>query len=190
MRRRGFTLTELVAVMAALAVVMGVSVVLLVQAFDFQRMSAEYSESIRTSNRLIADFRSDVRTHGKPEIPADGNTLLRWKTETETIDYVVEPGEFPDQQNIARTVQKDDRVFRENYHLPDRTTVWCVEGKDTDTGLVALSLWTTTQGTEVPNPSELNPFDRTLPKTLEQRIDPKYAGNWRTIVVRYNEKKP
>jgi len=64
------------------------------------------------------------------------------------------------------------------------------EGTGNDAGLIALSLWTAPQGTTVlnhtvPNLTELNPFDRTVPQTLEQQIDPKYAGNWRTIIVRY-----
>ena len=196
MKRHGFTLIELVAVMATVSVVMGITAVLLVQLFDYQRNLAEYSERMHAINRLVAEFRNDVRTYGKPEILTDGDTLLRWTTETKTIEYMAQPGEFPDQWSVVRTVQNEGTNNRsETYHLPDRTTVRFAEGTGNDAGLIALSLWTAPQGTAVlnhavpnltePNLSELNPFDRTLSQTLEQQIDPKYAGNLRTIIVRY-----
>jgi len=184
--RKAFTLPELLAVMAALSVVMGISVVLLTQAFDFQRANDRYSEGIRTVDRFVADFRNDVHTYGKPEILTDGATLLRWNTGAETVEYIAEPGAFPDQQTVIRMLQKEGRQSRETYHFLDQTTLWFVEGKDTDAGLVALSLWITPAGTDTPNPNDLNPFDRTMPKS---NVDPKYAGNWRTIIARYSEKK-
>jgi len=184
MKRPAFTLTELLAVMAALSVVMGISVVLLLQAFDFQRTNDLYAEGNRAASRLIADFRSDVRTYGKPEISADGDALLCWNTGTETIDYATQPGAFPDQLIVVRTVRKGESVSQETYRLPDRTVLWFVEGNHANAGLVALSLWTTPTGAKTLTPndmSDMNPFDRTLPQS---DIAPKYAGNWRTIVVR------
>ena len=190
MKRHGFTLVELVAVMAALSIVMGIAVVLLIQVFDFKRSHFEYSDGRRTVNRLATDFRSDVHTYGKPEILMDNTVLLRWKTETAIVDYTLEPGRFSGQQNIIRLIQKRGSENQyETYRLPDRTTLYFTEGKDTDAGLVALSLWTTPLGTDKPKLDDLNPFDRTLPKSLEQRIDPKYAGNWRTIIARYVEEQ-
>ena len=186
MKRRGFTLVELIAVMAVMVLVMGISVLLLVQVFDFQRNHYEYSDGVRTVDRFIADFRNDVRTYGKPEILADGEVLLRWKTESVTVDYIREPGSFPEQQNIARTVHNGgQQTLYERYSLPDRMALHITEGSGNDAGLIALSLWTAPQGTEVPELAELNPFDRTMLKSLEQRIDPKYASNWRTIIARY-----
>jgi len=187
MRKSGFTLVELVAVMAALFAVMSISVIILFQLFDFQQTNGEYSDGIRTLDRLVVDFRSDVHTYGKPEIPAEGNVLLRWKTEEVTLDYVVEPGTFPDQRVILRTLLKEGRKVLETYRLPNRTTVWCVDGTETDAGLVALSLWTTPLGMKPPLPETLNPFDRTMPKS---QVDPKYAGNWRTIIARYTRLVP
>jgi type II secretory pathway pseudopilin PulG len=184
MRKSGFTLVELIAVMATLFAVMGVSVVLLVKAFDFQQTNTEYADGVRVADRLIAEFRNDVHVYGKPEIPNDGKTLIRWMSDTVTLEYAMEPGIFPDQQSVVRSLQKDGQTFRETYHLPEKTTVWCVMGKDGNDGLVALSLWTTPQGTELPPLDTLNPFDRTMP---ESKIDPKYAGNWRTIIARYNK---
>jgi prepilin-type N-terminal cleavage/methylation domain-containing protein len=186
MRKHGFTLVEMIVVMAAMAVVLGTTTVLLVQLFDFQRNNDEYSYRSRSVDRLVAAFRDDVHANGQPEILTEGKTLLRWKTESETVEYAVEPGDFPDQQAVVRTVQKDGQQNRsETYLLPDRTTVWCVDGKDANVGLVALSLWTTPQRIEMPKMDELNPFDRSLPKNVDDRIDPKYAGNWRTIIARY-----
>lgn len=178
--KKGFTLIELLAVMVVMFTIMGISVVLLVQAFDFQRTNNQYSDGIHTVDRFVADFRNDIHTYGKPEIVNDGDTLLSWNTET--VEYVTQPGLFPDQQTIVRTIRKDGKVFGETYRLPDRTMLWFVEGKDNDVGLVALSLWTTPKGIETPKPSDLNPFDRTMSKF---QVNPKYAGNWRTIIARY-----
>jgi hypothetical protein len=184
MRKSGFTLTELIAVMAAMFAIMGISVMMLFQLFDFQQTNGEYSDGIRTLDRLVVNFRSDVHTYGKPEIPAEGNVLLRWKTEEVVLDYVLEPGQFPDQQIVLRTLLKEGKKALETYRLPDRVKVWCVDGTETDAGLVALSLWTTPPGMTPPLPETLNPFDRTMPKS---QVDPKYAGNWRTITARYNQ---
>ena len=186
MRRHGFTLTELVVVMAVLFAVMGVSVVMLMQAFDFQQSNDQHAEGMRSIDRLVLDFRNDIHTYGKPEIPTDSSTLFQWKTETATVEYVVAPGTFPDQRIVVRTLQEDEQLFRETYRLPDRTTVWGVSGTETEAGLVALSLWTAPPGTEAPLPETLNPFDRTMPKL---QVDPKYAGNWRTIIAKYKEKE-
>ena len=179
MKKSGFTLLELVATMTIMFVVMGVSVVLLMQVFDFQRTCSRYSDGIRAADLLVVDFRNDVHTHGKPEIPTEGDSLLRWNTETETIDYVMEPGLFPEQIFVVRTVQKGGKKIRgQTYRLPERTVLNAVNGD----GLIALSLWTTPMGAEVPSFDEWNPFDRTPPNS---RFDPQYAGNWRTILARY-----
>ena len=185
MKRPGYTLVELITVMAVLSVIMGVTAVMLVQLFEFQQNTGEHADKVRSADRFVVIFRSDVHTYGKPDILSEGNVLLRWTTETETIEYTAQPGEFPDQLNIVRTVQNEEGNRNETYRLPDRTTLRFAEGKDADAGLIALSLWSTPQGTKMPNLDELNPFDRTMPKTLEDQINPKYAGNWRTIVVRY-----
>lgn len=182
--KKGYTLIELLAVMVAMFTIMGVSVVLMVQVFDFRQTNNRYSDGVRATDRFVAEFRDDVHTYGKPEIPAEGDTLLRFRTETATVDYVTEPGVFPNQQTIIRTEQKDGRELKETYRLPDRTTLWFVNGKDADAGLVALSLWTAPPETEMPKPDDLNPFDR-ISNVVS--VDSKYAGNWRTIIVRYEK---
>ena len=182
--KKGFTLIELLAVMVAMFTVMGISVALLIQTFDFRRNYDEYSDGVRAVDRFVADFRNDVHVCGKPEIPG-GDTLLRWNSATETVDYVTESDLFPDRQTIVRTVRKDGKKIRgEVYRLPRRMTLWFTDGKNADAGLVALSLWTTPPGTEPPQPDETNPFDRTL---STQRTVSRYAGNWRTIIARYDE---
>jgi len=177
MKRQAFTLIELIAVVALMAIIMGTAVVLIAQLFDYQRNNAEYADSIRAVNRLVADFRSDVRTHGKPEILTDDDTLLRWTTNVLTVEYRTEPGEFPDQQKIIRTVRQEGESNRyETYRLPERSALRFVEGMESDAGLVAMSLWVGTPVGDVPNIDELNPFDRTTKSC---------AHHWRTIVVRY-----
>ena len=190
MKRPGYTLIELITVMAVMFAVMGITVVMLVQLFDYKQNHGEYSERMRTVDRLVANFRSDVRTYGKPEIVSDGNTLLRWTTETATIEYMAQPGEFPEQLNVVRTVQQEgQRNHYETYRLPDRTTLRFIDGTadgtGNDVGLIALSLWIASKNIEAPNLDELNPFDRTVPTSLEQRMDSKHAGHWRTIIARY-----
>jgi len=186
MKSPGFTLIELITVIAVMAVVLGISVLMFGQLFDFQRNHNAYSEGVRVSHRLITDFRSDVRAYGKPEILSEEGALLRWSTESETIEYTLQSGEFPEQQNVHRTVHKDgQQIHRETYRLPDDSALYFAEGGGNDAGLIALSLWITPPGTKTPKPDELNPFDRTMPQALKQQVDPKYAGNWRTIVVRY-----
>ena len=177
-------MTELVAVMAVMFAVMGVSVVMLMQAFDFQQTSDQHAEGMRTVDRLVIDFRNDVHAYGKPEIPSDSPVLFRWNTESATLEYIIVPGTFSDQKIVVRTLHTDGDEFRETYRLPDRTTVWGEVGTETAAGLIALSLWTAPPGTEPPLPETLNPFDRTMPKL---QVEPKYAGNWRTIIARYEE---
>ena len=183
MRKSGFTLVELLAVMVSLFAVMGVSVVLLVQAIHFQKKNSAEAEGMRVFDRLAVDFRSDVHAFGKPEIPDDG-ALIQWKTDTETLRYVLEPGRFPEQQVIVRTLEKDGQKQIESYRLPERTAVWCVDGKATDANLAALSLWTVPPGTEMPPLDTINPFDRTIQKGSQ--ADSQHAGYWRTIIARYN----
>jgi len=186
MKRHGFTLIELIAVMAVLAVVLGFSVMMFVRLFEFQQSNDEYADGVRGADRFITDFRYDVHTFGQPKLLSGGGAI-RWDTEPEVIEYTTVPGEFPDQVSVVRTVYKDGRqTHYEAYRLPDRSELRFVEGENTSySGLVALSLWTTPRGIETPDITELNPFDRTIPKNLEERIDPKFAGNWRTIIVRY-----
>ncbi|MDR0328134.1 MAG: type II secretion system GspH family protein [Planctomycetaceae bacterium] len=188
-KQSGFTLVELIVVLTALFAVMGVSVVLLVQTINFQRTNSAYLDGVRVLDRLVVDFRNDVHAYGKPVIPNDGNTLLQWKSDTVSLDYIVKEGRFADEQQIVRTLKKDGETILETYRLPEKTTVWCVNGADSDAGLVALSLWTIPLGTKMPPQAELNPFDRTLstPETLESNMVPRYAGNWRTIIARYNQ---
>jgi len=186
MKKRGFTLVELISVIAVLAVVLGVAVVMFGQLFDFQRDNDEYTQGIRSVNRLAADFRTDVRTYGMPDILSEGETLLRWTTESETVEYTLQSGGFPEQQNVIRTVREENKQTRyETYRLPERTALHFTEGQGENAGVAALSLWIAPPGTEIPKLDELNPFDRTVPQSLERHVNPKYAGNWRTIVVRY-----
>jgi prepilin-type N-terminal cleavage/methylation domain-containing protein len=185
MQKHGFTLIELIATMAVMAVVMGTAVVMLVQLIGFQRNHDEQANQLRNADRFAAAFREDVHAYGKPVILMEDNTLLRWKTETETIEYVMKPGRFPHQRNIVRTVHRDGQQSHcETYRLPDRTTLWFVDGKDNDAGLVALCLWTSPPHAEPPKIDAFNPFDRTIQNPPEERIDPKYAC-WRTIIARY-----
>ena len=190
MKKRGFTLIELISLMAAAAAIVGFAAMLLVQLFLFQQNNDGYTQGVRSANRLADDFRNDVQAFGKPEILMGQETLLRWvllrgNEESGMIEYTTEPGRFPEQLNLVRTMSKDgQQVHRETYRFPSRVSLQFVEGQEDNTGLIALSLLMMPQGPAV-DISEFNPFDRTLPKSLEQRVDVKHAGHWRTIVVRY-----
>ena len=193
MKKHGYTLIELIVVMATLSVIMGIAVVLLARLIGFQQNYSGYVEGTRAADRFVADFRSDVRTYGKPEILTDGGgTLLRWATETETIEYTTQPGKFPEELHVVRTVQKEGQQHHyETYRLPDRAALHFADGVGNNAGLIALSLWIAPQGTETPNLERLDPFDRTVRNSSEQQVafkhpNPlKYASHWRTIIARY-----
>jgi type II secretory pathway pseudopilin PulG len=186
MKRKAFTLVELVAVLGCLSVTLGVAVVLLYQMFDLQIKSKEISEWTRSTNRFVEMFRSDVRRFGKPEIPVNAEqTLLRWQTDSTTVTYELRHGEFPGQQSIHRVEQIENRRQLENYRLSDDSQIRFILGTEKHEGLVALSLWMRTSKMSVPQVDAMNPFDRTFTIPADS-TDVSFEGIWRTLLARSN----
>jgi prepilin-type N-terminal cleavage/methylation domain-containing protein len=180
----GFTLVELIAVMGILSVVMGIAVTLLFQMFDLQMRSEENSERTRSTNRFVAAFRRDIQNYGKPELLATGEKPLRWTREGKTVEYELLNGQHPGQRSVHRVERTDAQIHSaENYALPDGAAVYFFEGKDQHAGLVALSIWQQTPGSEPPKPDEMNPFERSLSGTFANGTE--YAGSWRTVLARF-----
>ena len=185
-RRYGFTLVELLVVMAILSVVMGVSVTLMFMMFDFQQRYTEQSGQIQSTNRFIEQFRADARLHYAPLIASDDETILQWNAGNNKITYAPVPGEFPEKRDVVRRVWQGDKLTgTEIYHLPDDATLRFVLGQDANAGLLALSLWEQPpHGNAIP-PEKLDPLTRTVVDLSPESPDPNFAGNWRTIIVRF-----
>lgn len=199
-RRRAFSLTELLAVMACLAVMMSVSTTLFFQAFEFQIRHDERAHQTQSVNRLIEQFRSDARVcvqkKGTVQIAPEENVLFQWTVpesehEIQTIRYERRNGEFPQQSEVIRSVDvskngEQERLATEKYRLPDHATLRFFTGSGEFQGLAAMSLWTNVSGTAPPSDSQFNPFARTMTESTTGRlpeVDPKFAGNWRTVIV-------
>jgi type II secretory pathway pseudopilin PulG len=184
-RKQGFTLVELIVVMAGVSTVMGVSVVLLFMMFDFQQRYAEQSTQIKRTNRFIEQFREDARGQNTPLVNPGDDVLLQWSGGGRKITYSLVPGEFPEKKSVMRQVWRDEEIeSKETYLLPDHTVLGFDIGKDENTGLIALSLWEQRPHTPAPEPAQLDPFSRALPESLRREIDPKFAGNWHTAIAR------
>lgn len=200
---RAFTLIELVAVMACMVIVGSIAMVFLFQAFDFQQRNEEHVLTRDGASRLLADFRKDVHRYGKPGIsqtvpgtPEKDRLLLQWNDGDTLVVYLWEDGEFPGRRRICREVRRDGEItIFEGYILPDNAVLWCVEGRDAHAGLVALSLWVPPVGLPdsaltADDVEKIDPLTRTFPENLTREIDPVYAANWRTAVVRYAPATP
>ncbi len=182
--KRGYTLVELIAVMGCLSVIFGIAMMLFFNAFDFQLRYEEQSLQVRSTDRLVEQFQDDTRSFGKPVCMPTENVLLRWTAGDRTIEYVLTPGAFPEKKNVVRYVkQGETTVQTETFALPDDSHVAFVQGQGEFADFLAMSLWT-----DVPNQPQvrldaLDPFRRTVPESLEKRLDPRFAGNWRTVLV-------
>ncbi len=181
--RRAFTLVELIAVLAGLVIIMGVSMGLLFAMLDFQQRYDEQSEQLRSVNMFFAQFRDDARdASAEPVLVSDASFLIEWPTEAGKIRYKIVPGEFPEQQNVVREVWNGEKITgTETYKLPDYAVLWPVEGKDDNAGLIALNLWEHRPHTEAPDTSQLDPFARTR---IDSPENPNDFGYWHTIIVR------
>lgn len=191
---RGFTLVELIAVMGCLSVIMGVAIVLLFQMFDMQVRTEERSIEIRRVNRFIDVFRKDVHELGRPEIVTESveteEVLLRWESETATVEYEWKTGEFPGQRFVRRTENMGESIRQtEDYRLPDHSVLQFVEGKDRYAGLVALSLWRQTPGSDIPMADETNPFEKTVLNASSEQDETAYIGMWRTVLAHFDNEK-
>ena len=186
LKNRAYTLIELTVVMACMAVITGITLVMMFQAFDFYQRTNEQMTQTASTNRLIAQFREDARSLGTPTLDPAPQLLLQWKADDgKTVNYRIENGEFPEKRIVVRDVmQEDQRLETESYHLTDDTDMAFFLGEAEFDGFIALSLWKNVKGVPVPEKRQLNPWTRSIPETLKEQIDPQFAGNWRTIIVK------
>ena len=184
-RPSAFTLIELITVLAIFSVVVGTSIALLFQMFEFHDRFEERTVQDLRTDRLVRQFRGDVHDFGLPEAAqSDANILATWTTNEKTVVYTLTDGEFPEKKIVIRSETGQNTQNRtERFDLPDHATIWCTRGAGPHDRLVAMSIWTAMPGVVLENPAELNPFTRTLPEQLAGKVDPKYAGNWRTIIA-------
>jgi len=160
-KSNAFTLIELVTVLGILSIVMGISTMMLFSMLDFHLRYDEQLKQQSGANRLVSQFRDDVHSNGQPEILQDGEVLLQWQNGENKIVYTLENGEFPEQKFLRRDVlQNQKRIATERYALPDNTSIWFTEGKDQNSGLVAMNLWISTSES-APDKTKFAPFTQT-----------------------------
>ena len=186
-KSQGFTLVELLVVLAILTTVMGISVTLMFTMFDFQQRYAEQSEQLHSTNRFIEQFRSDARLYHFASIEPDRVTIEQYTygNMPSKITYSLVQGKFPEKRDIVRRVWQGDKLTgTETYHLPDYAELRFVEGTDDHAGQIALSLWEQPPDVNVFTPDELDPFTRTLRDAQPDSPNPGDAVHWRTVIVR------
>ena len=182
--KRAFTLIELTVVMGCLSLIFGVAMVLFFKAFDFQLQYAEQLVLARSTGRFVEQFRSDARTYSRPDYRPEENVPLRWNDGDRLVEYELAAGLFPEKRNVIRREKQGATVLRtETFALPDDSRLQFVEGKGAFAGFLAMSLWTDLPGVGDVNLDELDPFSRTIPESLKNRLDPCHAGNWRTVLI-------
>lgn len=191
-------LVELLAVIACLTVILGVSMMLLFQTFEYQIRHNERTDQNRIANRLIEQFRIDVRgISSEPQIAPEENVFIQWNLpQDQIIRYELHEGKFPENCVVVRSlyVLKDGEreiLATERYQLPDHTQLRFVKGENEFQGLTALCFWIGVAEAASLDVSQLDPFTRTIapaspdvPVSRLPSIDPKYAANWRTVIVR------
>ena len=116
MKRRAFTLIEMVAVITVGSAIMGVGVVMLVALLKNEGSSRRHLELCKTLNRLDEQFRADAHAAASAGLGASGDDLeLVLPAPSKTlIRYRCQPKE------IAREeVEGDKTIRRESYPLPE-----------------------------------------------------------------------
>jgi len=183
--KRAFTLTELIVVMACLSVIFAAAMALFFTAFDFQLRYAEQTAAALSTDRLVEQFRKDARRLGQAVCEPTETVLLRWTDGDRQVEYELAPGPFPEKKIVIRNEKQGAIVLStEKFTQPDDSRLKFVKGEGEFAGFLALSLWSDPLGIRDVNTDELDPFRRTVGESLKNRLDPGYAGNWRTVLVK------
>lgn len=115
MTRRGYTLMEMLVVIALGTVLLGVAVGVLHLLMRTQHSGRESVYQTETVARLAEQFRSDARAALRP-IAAEGEPKDRWRfalAADRTVTYRLRPGEIERREQIAAK-----QVRQESYTLP------------------------------------------------------------------------
>ncbi|MDR0337011.1 MAG: hypothetical protein LBI18_07970 [Planctomycetaceae bacterium] len=187
----GFTLIEMVFVFAAETFVIGLGVGVLFMVTEM-RVKENHSDSARLSaSRISEQFRNDL--HSAASVTLENDSLRLPFPDGQEIVYSIEPAEFPKQPALFRNkMSGDKKIATETYTLPSHSVAWFVQ--DEDAGLVALSIWTQPVDrrdqilVQIPKKENLNPFTREIISQDNIGFDPRYVGNWRTIIGKLAKK--
>ena len=140
-RSRGYTLIEVLAVIAAGAVVMAIAVGLLHLLIRLDRDSREEVSRQATLHRLADQFRRDVRAAGQfaaVDAPDGADAPSGWQFALEAdraVRYAAEEGELVRTERAA-----DDVVGQESYALPADSTVSIEAVGEAAPGIVRLRI--------------------------------------------------
>lgn len=185
---RGFTLVELIVVLAILSIILVITTSMTFMMFDRYRHTVENREQNEAASRILDSIRSDIRAYGVPEKTFDNDELLLWDKEGKRITYTVLEKDMPGWKVIARnSVTGNGPNVSERFRLPDNIDFDFRTGNGEFENFFAVSLFMQIPEGPEQDLKEFDPFTRTVPEGTEP--DPKYAGNWRTIIVRTGEKK-
>jgi prepilin-type N-terminal cleavage/methylation domain-containing protein len=117
-RRRGFTLIEMLVVLAVSSVLLGITAVTLHGLLINQNSGRERLQSCRNINRLAEQFRNDA--HARQEISAGGKEGIVEMAPASADGITISWQCFADR--IERTERKGEKVIsRETYMLPPAT---------------------------------------------------------------------
>ncbi|MDR1964469.1 MAG: hypothetical protein LBQ50_11870 [Planctomycetaceae bacterium] len=181
----GFTLIEIVLVFTAEIFVIGLGVGVLFLVTE-TRIKEYRRDSVQlAAPRISEQFRADL--HTATEAVLENDSLRLSLSNDERLVYSVEQAEFPGQSILRRNKIVNGKVVAtENYPLPDHSVTWFLQGKDSYAGLIALNIWTQPVDNRdqillpIPKKENLNPFTREITEPIN--MEPRYAGNWRTII--------
>jgi prepilin-type N-terminal cleavage/methylation domain-containing protein len=119
MKRRAFTLIEMVAVIAIGSTVMGVGVVMLIAMSKSEGSSRRHLELCNNLSRLDGQFRADAHAAATAHASAEGDALELALPEPKKtlVRYRCQPTEISREE-----IEGDKTLRRESYPLPDEVT--------------------------------------------------------------------
>lgn len=135
MKRRAFTLIEMVAVIAISSAMLGGGVVMLIALLKNEGSSRKHLELCKTLTRLDDQFRIDAHAGNSASVDEKGDTLeLTLPAPSKTlIRYHREPAEISREE-----IEGDKTLRRESYPLPEEVKTSL--GKKTEGSITTLVL--------------------------------------------------
>ncbi len=191
-QRRGFTLIEMVCTITAVSFATSLGSVLICLVLDSFAKERKVEECHAGQQRLLTQFRRDVKQFGMPEfVPVNqrdktASVVLRWTTPGGTCVYQARTSESV--LRIQRVLnEKDKPKVQESYPLSARTQIELYTKELRGHNLAALSLWVLPPNSPPVPHNELNPFTGSLAKPLADQFDPRYTSNWNYALVQVPE---